>query len=53
MSNPTATCETSLGTFEIELFLDKMPLTAKNFLDLAQAGFYDGLHFHIFSHVCS
>lgn len=46
MSNPTATCETSLGTFEVELFLDKMPVTAKNFLDLAQAGFYDGLHFH-------
>lgn len=46
MANPTATCETSLGTFEVELFLDKMPITAKNFLDLAQSGFYDGLHFH-------
>jgi cyclophilin family peptidyl-prolyl cis-trans isomerase len=23
-----------------------MPLTAKNFLDLAKSGFYDGLHFH-------
>lgn len=46
MSNPTATCETSLGTFEVELFLDKMPVTAKNFIDLAQSGFYDGLHFH-------
>lgn len=46
MANPTATCETSLGTFEVELFLDKMPVTAKNFLDLAQSGFYDGLHFH-------
>jgi cyclophilin family peptidyl-prolyl cis-trans isomerase len=23
-----------------------MPITAKNFLDLARSGFYDGLHFH-------
>lgn len=46
MANPTATCETSLGNFEIELFVDKMPLTAGNFVKLAKAGFYDGLHFH-------
>ncbi|MBN1306677.1 MAG: peptidylprolyl isomerase [Chitinispirillaceae bacterium] len=46
MSNPTVICETSLGTFEAEIFLDKMPATAKNFLDLAEQGFYDGLHFH-------
>lgn len=46
MANPTATCETSLGTFKLELFLDKMPITAKNFIDLAKDGFYDGLHFH-------
>lgn len=46
MANPTATCETSLGTFEVELFTDRMPITANNFLDLAGSGFYDGLHFH-------
>jgi cyclophilin family peptidyl-prolyl cis-trans isomerase len=46
MANPTATCETSLGTFEIELFADQMPLTAGNFVKLAKSGFYDGLHFH-------
>jgi cyclophilin family peptidyl-prolyl cis-trans isomerase len=46
MPNPTATCETSLGTFTVELFLDKMPITAGNFLKLAKAKFYDGLHFH-------
>lgn len=46
MANPTATCETSLGTFEVELFTDKMPLTANNFIKLAESGFYDGLHFH-------
>ena len=46
MANPTAVCETSLGTFEVELFLDKMPITAQNFINLANDGFYDGLHFH-------
>jgi len=46
MANPTATCETSLGSFTIELFTDKMPLTAGNFITLAKSGFYDGLHFH-------
>jgi cyclophilin family peptidyl-prolyl cis-trans isomerase len=46
MANPTATCETSLGTFKVELFVDKMPITAGNFVKLAKSGFYDGLHFH-------
>jgi len=46
MANPTATCETSLGTFTVELFADKMPQTAANFIKLAKSGFYDGLHFH-------
>src|SRR3954453_13292007 len=46
MANPTATFDTSLGSFQVEIFLDKMPITAKNFIDLAKSGFYDGLHFH-------
>lgn len=46
MANLTATLETSLGSFTIELFQDKMPVTAGNFIDLAKRGFYDGLHFH-------
>ncbi len=46
MANPTAVCETSLGSFTIELFTDKMPGTAGNFIKLARSGFYDGLHFH-------
>src|ERR1700733_12226580 len=46
MSNPTATLETSLGNIPVELFADKMPLTAGNFVKLAKSGFYDGLHFH-------
>jgi len=46
MSNPTATFETTMGTFKAEIFLEAMPITAGNFLTLAEAGFYDGLHFH-------
>jgi cyclophilin family peptidyl-prolyl cis-trans isomerase len=46
MTNPTATLKTSLGDMEIELFVDKMPKTAGNFIKLAKEGFYDGLHFH-------
>lgn len=45
-SNPIAVFDTSEGTFEAELFMDRMPITASNFVDLANTGFYDGLHFH-------
>ena len=38
--------ETSLGNIKVELFTDQMPITANNFLKLAESGFYDGLHFH-------
>ena len=46
MANPIAVFETNHGTFEIELFEDKVPITVKNFIDLAEKGFYDGLIFH-------
>lgn len=46
MANPVATFDTSLGSFKAEIYLDKMPVTATNFIKLAQQGFYDGLHFH-------
>jgi cyclophilin family peptidyl-prolyl cis-trans isomerase len=46
MPNPTATFETSLGTFTAEIYQDQMPITASNFVKLAKSGFYDGLHFH-------
>jgi peptidylprolyl isomerase len=46
MANPTATFDTTEGSFEVELFLDQMPITAQNFIDLANSGFYNGLHFH-------
>jgi cyclophilin family peptidyl-prolyl cis-trans isomerase len=46
MANPTATFDTSLGSFTAEIYLDQMPITANNFIKLAKQGFYDGLHFH-------
>ncbi|MBK9035889.1 MAG: peptidylprolyl isomerase [Myxococcales bacterium] len=46
MANPTATFETSMGTFSAEIYLDQMPVTAGNFIKLVKHGFYDGLHFH-------
>merc|ERR1712176_1544902 len=32
--------------FKAEIFLDRVPITASNFIDLCQTGFYDGIHFH-------
>lgn len=46
MSNPIVVFETNQGTFKAEIFQDKAPLTAKNFLDLTNKGFYNGLKFH-------
>ena len=46
MANPIALLETSLGNIKVELFMDQMPITAGNFVNLAKSGFYDGLHFH-------
>ena len=46
MANPIATFSTTMGDIKCEIFLDKMPITASNFIDLAQSGFYNGLHFH-------
>lgn len=34
------------GTIKIELYENMTPLTTKNFIDLAQSGFYDGISFH-------
>lgn len=44
--NRIAVFETNMGTFEIELFEDKAPITTGNFIDLADHNFYDGLIFH-------
>src|SRR5688500_16547804 len=46
MANRVAHMKTNQGDIEIELFEDKAPLTTKNFIDLAEKGFYDNLTFH-------
>jgi cyclophilin family peptidyl-prolyl cis-trans isomerase len=46
MSNPTVTLSTDMGDVEIEVFQDKAPKTAENFLTLAKKGFYTGTTFH-------
>jgi len=44
--NPRALLTTTMGEIEVELFLDKAPVTVSNFIDLAKRGFYNDLHFH-------
>jgi cyclophilin family peptidyl-prolyl cis-trans isomerase len=46
MPNRTAKFSTNHGDFDVELFEDRAPATTKNFIDLAEKGFYDGLTFH-------
>jgi cyclophilin family peptidyl-prolyl cis-trans isomerase len=46
MPNRTARFATNHGDFAIELFEDRAPLTTKNFIDLVEKGYYDGLTFH-------
>merc|ERR1719439_459591 len=38
--------DTTMGTIKVELYLDRVPITASNFIDLANSGFYNGIHFH-------
>lgn len=46
MANPIAVFDTNKGTFKAEIFLAEMPITAQNFIDLVNDGFYNGIHFH-------
>ena len=41
-----AVINTDMGNFQIELFVDKAPITVGNFMKLADQGFYNGLIFH-------
>lgn len=41
-----AIIETEKGIIKAELYTAKAPVTAKNFIDLANSGFYNGLTFH-------
>lgn len=42
----TATFETTMGTFKVQLDDREMPITAGNFIKLAEKGFYNGTIFH-------
>ena len=44
--NPVVAVETSMGTFKIELFAEKAPITVKNFLGYVEDKHYDGTVFH-------
>jgi len=44
--NPMVVLSTSLGDIKVELYADKAPITVKNFLEYAKAGYYDGTVFH-------
>ena len=43
---PVVILETSLGVVKVELYPDKAPVSAKNFLTYVKDGHYDGLIFH-------
>jgi len=38
--------EFTAGKVVIEVFADKMPITAANFINLVETGFYNGVHVH-------
>ncbi len=46
MSNPTVLLRTTQGEIRAEIFMDRAPKTAENFLALVRKGFYNGLTFH-------
>ncbi|MCS6866792.1 MAG: peptidylprolyl isomerase [Gemmataceae bacterium] len=45
-ANPVVLVETNMGSFKIELFEDKAPITVKNFLQYVEDKHYDGTIFH-------
>ena len=44
--NPRVLVDTSMGSFEMELFRDRVPATVVNFLIYVRDGYYDGPVFH-------
>ncbi len=45
-SNSVVKIQTSMGDVIVEIFEDKAPVSAKNFLDYVKQGFYKGTIFH-------
>jgi peptidyl-prolyl cis-trans isomerase B (cyclophilin B) len=46
MADPIVSIETNKGVIKVEVFQKDAPITAENFLDLVNKGFYNGLSFH-------
>jgi peptidyl-prolyl cis-trans isomerase B (cyclophilin B) len=46
MANRTAVLKTTQGEIKFELYEDLAPVTAQNFIELAESGFYNNLTFH-------
>uniref|UniRef100_A0A7S2ZLI1 Peptidyl-prolyl cis-trans isomerase n=1 Tax=Rhodosorus marinus TaxID=101924 RepID=A0A7S2ZLI1_9RHOD len=44
--NENVRMETSLGSFEVELYWEHTPRTCRNFLELSKRGYYKGVLFH-------
>jgi cyclophilin family peptidyl-prolyl cis-trans isomerase len=44
--NPTAILSTDKGDVRVELLMREAPMNAMNFIDLATAGYFDGIVFH-------
>ncbi|HTM11178.1 MAG TPA: peptidylprolyl isomerase [Verrucomicrobiae bacterium] len=45
-TNPVVSFSTNAGDFSAEIFVDKAPISAENFLSYVKEGFFDGLIFH-------
>ena len=45
-ANPVVALDTTMGLIKVQLFADKAPITAKNFLDYVNSGFYNGTIVH-------
>ena len=46
MPNRVAEFDTTHGAFKVELFEERAPITTKNFIDLIEKEYYDGVVFH-------
>jgi len=46
MRNKVIVIETSMGNIEVELEMDKAPITTDNFMNYVESGFYEGTIFH-------
>ncbi|KAJ8905715.1 hypothetical protein NDN08_002220 [Rhodosorus marinus] len=44
--NENVRMETSLGSFDVELYWEHTPRTCRNFLELSKRGYYKGVIFH-------